>query len=154
MAGIYLHIPFCKSRCSYCNYFSSANESQIDTFVQSLCAEARMRKNEIRENIKTIYFGGGTPSRLQQTHFEQIFNTLFDAFFINSDAEITLETNPDDLSQDYIAMLAALPFNRLSIGIQSFDDRELTFLNRRHTKQQALDAVKHAQHRFQQPQQI
>jgi oxygen-independent coproporphyrinogen-3 oxidase len=113
--------------------------------VKSVCAEAQMRKNEIRENIKTVYFGGGTPSRLQQTHFEQIFDTLFDAFSINPDAEITLETNPDDLSPKYIETLAALPFNRLSIGIQSFDDRELKFLNRRHTKQQALDAVKHAQ---------
>ena len=143
MAGIYLHIPFCKSRCSYCDYFSSANESQIDMFVKSLCAEARMRKHEISESVKTIYFGGGTPSRLQKIHFEQIFDTLFGEFTILSDAEITLEANPDDLSQEYIQMLAALPFNRLSIGIQSFDDRELKFLNRRHRKKQALDAVKY-----------
>ena len=144
MAGLYLHIPFCKSRCSYCDYFSSANESKMDAFVKNLCVEARMRKNEISENVKTIYFGGGTPSRLQQTHFEQIFDTLFDNFSINSDAEITLEANPDDLSREYIQMLATLPLNRLSIGIQSFDEQELKFLNRRHTKQQALDAVEYA----------
>jgi len=145
MAGVYLHIPFCKSRCNYCDYFSSANESRLDDYVKSLCVEAQIRKNELNENINTIYFGGGTPSRLQQTHFEQIFAILFELFSINPDAEITLEANPDDFSPEYIETLAALPFNRLSIGIQSFDDRELTFLNRRHTKQQAVDAVKHAQ---------
>jgi oxygen-independent coproporphyrinogen-3 oxidase len=145
MAGIYLHIPFCKSRCYYCDFYSNTDESLIDTFVENLCEEAKIRKDEVCENIKTIYFGGGTPSRLQQKHFEQIFDTLFDAYSIDSDAEITLEVNPDDLAPDYIRMLSALPFNRLSIGIQSFDDRELKFLNRRHSAQQATEVVKNAQ---------
>ena len=145
MPGIYLHIPFCQSRCSYCDFYSDTNELQINEFVESLCAEAKMRKEEIGEEIKTVYFGGGTPSRLQQTHFERIFDTLFDEFSITSDAEITLEANPDDLSPDYIRMLRALPFNRLSIGIQSFDDLELSMLNRRHSTQQAIEAVKNAQ---------
>jgi oxygen-independent coproporphyrinogen-3 oxidase len=117
----------------------------MDTFVKSLCAEARIRKDEIPENIKTIYFGGGTPSQLKQAHFEQIFDTLFDKFSINPDVEVTIEANPDDLSIEYIQMLSILPFNRLSIGIQSFDDEELKFLSRRHSAQQAIEAVKNAQ---------
>jgi oxygen-independent coproporphyrinogen-3 oxidase len=145
MAGIYLHIPFCKTRCTYCDFYSNTDESQMDMFVKSLCAEARIRKDEIPENIKTIYFGGGTPSQLKQAHFEQIFDTLFIEFSINPDAEITIEANPDDLSIECIQMLSILPFNRLSIGIQSFDDEELKFLSRRHSAQQAIEAVKNAQ---------
>jgi oxygen-independent coproporphyrinogen-3 oxidase len=157
MAGIYLHIPFCKSRCAYCDFYSSTDESLIGTFVEKLCAEARCfgsvrlasgvepQQPEAYENIKTIYFGGGTPSQLKQGHFEQIFDTIFSEFSVDSDAEITLEANPDDLSLEYIQMLASFPINRLSIGIQSFDDKELKFLSRRHSAQQAIEAVKNAQ---------
>lgn len=142
MAGVYIHIPFCKSRCTYCDFYTGTNESQIDAFVEVLCAEARMRAVEFSETIQTVYFGGGTPSRLHQKHFEQIFKTLYAVSSIHENAEITLEANPDDLSPDYIRMLPQLPFNRISIGIQSFNDDELKFLNRRHSAQQAIDAVK------------
>ncbi|MDR0331965.1 MAG: radical SAM family heme chaperone HemW [Dysgonamonadaceae bacterium] len=145
MAGIYLHIPFCKTRCTYCDFYSNTDELLMDTFVEKLCAEARIRKDEISESIKTIYFGGGTPSQLKQMHFEQIFDTLFSEFSVDENVEITLETNPDDLSPEYIKMLVTFPFNRLSIGIQSFDERELKFLSRRHSAQQAIKAVKNAQ---------
>lgn len=145
MAGIYIHIPYCKTRCTYCDFYTLTNESQIDAFVVALCAEARMRKKEITEPVKTIYFGGGTPSRLHKDHFERIFETLFSHYSIEPDAEITVEANPDDLSDDYLRMLAQLQVNRLSIGIQSFDDGELKFLSRRHTAQQAADAVKKSQ---------
>lgn len=104
-----------------------------------------MRKEELPEPVKTIYFGGGTPSRLHQNHFEQIFDTLFNRYTIDATAEITVEANPDDLSDDYVRMLAQLPVNRLSIGIQSFDDEELKFLSRRHSARQAIDAVRRCQ---------
>lgn len=145
MAGIYLHIPFCKSRCIYCDFYTGTNEAQQDAFVDALCAEARLRKNEIAERVQTVYFGGGTPSRLKRVHFEQIFDTLSGCFSVDTDAEITLETNPDDLSDEYLRMLCDFPFNRLSIGIQSFDDGELAFLSRRHSAQQAVDAVNRCQ---------
>ncbi len=142
MAGIYLHIPFCKTRCIYCDFYSDTNELQINDFVKAICAESLMRKSEINEPIKTIYFGGGTPSRLSNRYFQQIFETIFSLFSVEKDAEITLEANPDDLSEKYIQLLRELPFNRISIGIQSFDDDELKFLSRRHSSQQAIDAVK------------
>ena len=145
MAGIYLHIPFCKTRCTYCDFYMGTNESHIDAFVEALCVEASVRREESKEPISTIYFGGGTPSRLQRHHFERIFETLYQHYPIEPDAEITVEANPDDLNEEYATMLAALPFNRLSIGIQSFDDKELQFLSRRHTAQEAIDAVKRCQ---------
>ena len=145
MAGIYLHIPFCKTRCTYCDFYMGTNESHIDAFVEALCVEASVRREESKEPISTIYFGGGTPSRLQRHHFERIFETLYQHYAIEPDAEITVEANPDDLTEEYATMLAALPFNRLSIGIQSFDDKELQFLSRRHTAQEAIDAVKRCQ---------
>ncbi len=129
VAGIYIHIPYCKTRCTYCDFYTLTNESQIDAFVNALCGEAEARKEELSETVKTIYFGGGTPSRLHQHHFEQLFDTLFNRYTIDANAEITVEANPDDLSDDYIRMLAKLPVNRLSIGIQSFDDEELKFLS-------------------------
>jgi len=145
VAGIYIHIPFCKTRCTYCDFYTATNESQMDPFVAALCAEATMRSEETGEPVKTVYFGGGTPSRLQQHHFEQIFDALFTHYSIDKDAEITIEANPDDLSQEYIRMLSLLPFNRISIGIQSFDDEELTFISRRHTGEEAMDAVRRCQ---------
>ena len=145
MAGIYIHIPFCKTRCVYCDFYKETDESKINDFVSAICTESQLRKNEIPEPVKTIYFGGGTPSRLNNRHFEQIFDVIFSLFSIEKNAEITLEANPDDLSGEYLQLLAGLPFNRISIGIQSFDDSELKFLSRRHSSQQAIDAVKRCQ---------
>lgn len=147
MAGIYLHIPFCKSRCTYCDFYTGTNESHMNAFVNALCTEAVLRREEANEPIGTIYFGGGTPSRLHRNHFEQIFNTLYRYYPIAPDAEITVEANPDDLTDAYAEMLGSLPFNRLSMGIQSFDNSELQFLNRRHTAQEAIDAVRRCQQR-------
>lgn len=146
MAGIYIHIPFCKSRCIYCDYFTSINEVKMDVFVRALCKETEDRKDELAtEQVKTIYFGGGTPSRLNQTHFEQIFDTLFANYKVAENVEITMEANPDDLSKEYVDMLRRLPFNRISIGIQSFDDTELKFLTRRHDSKTAIEAVRYCQ---------
>ncbi|NLX81455.1 MAG: radical SAM family heme chaperone HemW [Proteiniphilum sp.] len=146
MAGIYIHVPYCKTRCIYCNFYKETDEGNIDAFVKALCSEFVLRKNETTDTIKTIYFGGGTPSRLSINHFKEIFNYIFQNYNIDADAEITIEANPDDLSKEYVDMLRNdLPINRLSIGIQSFDDDELKFLSRRHNGQQAIDAVKYCQ---------
>ncbi len=143
MAGIYIHIPFCKTRCIYCDFYKETDESQMDAFTEAICREAGLRRDEVKEPVRTIYFGGGTPSRLSRDHFEEIFKRLAALFQIDPDAEITLEANPDDLTGDYAKLLQGLPFNRISIGIQSFDDKELKFLSRRHSAQQAVSAVKH-----------
>lgn len=146
LAGIYIHVPFCKSRCIYCDYFTSTNEAEMDKLVQALCIEILCRKDELaNDKIKTIYFGGGTPSRLQQSHFDLIFDTIHANYTLDTEIEITIETNPDDLSHEYVDMLRGLPFNRISIGIQSFNDRELKFLSRRHDAVRAKEAVKYCQ---------
>ena len=145
MAGIYLHIPYCKFRCIYCDFYKETDESSIDAFGEAVCREMELRKEEIQETVHTVYFGGGTPSRLNKYHFDQIFSSLFNNFQIDRNAEITLEANPDDLTSDYIGMLQTLPINRISIGIQSFDDAELQFLSRRHSARQAVDAVHRCQ---------
>ena len=142
MASLYLHIPFCKSRCIYCDFYSGTDTSQRASYVQALCDELKLRSTYLPTRVlDSIYFGGGTPSLLQKEDFERLFTEIHMHFTLSSAAEITLECNPDDLTASYVAQLQALPFNRISIGIQSFDDVELRFLNRRHTAQQAQDAV-------------
>lgn len=141
MAGIYIHIPYCKTRCIYCDFYKETDEGNMDAFVESLCKEFALRKNETTENIKTIYFGGGTPSRLKPHHFKDVFSSIQANYSVEKDAEITVEANPDDLTAEYISLLKELPVNRLSIGIQSFDDKELKFLSRRHSAKEAIDAV-------------
>lgn len=217
MAGIYLHIPFCKRRCIYCDFYSTVQEEKKDAYVQALCKELEIRRHYIEEEpIETIYFGGGTPSQLDEKAFKQIFDCIartFDIDYspvtlkpavhpsdisasdtsrassidcspviptaINPDPEtkqkdnstenspvypidipssetgqtfrmshckeITLEANPDDLSEEYVQMLRRLPFNRISIGIQTFHNPTLQLLQRRHTAQQAIDAVHRCQ---------
>lgn len=146
MAGIYLHIPFCKRRCIYCDFYSTTLEDQKDRYIHALCRELEMRRHYANsEPVYTIYFGGGTPSQLQQSHFEEVFGTLQRIYQIGSSAEITLEANPDDLTPEYIAMLRRLPFNRISIGIQTFHDGILRLLHRRHTSEQAVQAVRRCQ---------
>lgn len=141
MAGIYLHIPFCKKRCIYCDFFSTTQSEKKDNYVQALCNELKLRKDYLgTEYIETIYLGGGTPSQLAPKDFEQIFQTLTDNFQISEKAEITLEANPDDLTTAYIADLQNFPFNRLSMGIQTFNEYTLKLLNRRHTAIQAIQA--------------
>lgn len=146
MAGIYIHVPFCKTRCIYCDFYTGTDKTLQTRYLEALCQEIQLRKTYIdSEPIKTIYFGGGTPSQLAKLDFEKIFNKIYQNFEVFSDAEITLEANPDDLNDEYLKNLRLLPFNRISIGIQSFDDRELRFLKRRHNAQKAINAVKKAQ---------
>ena len=142
MAGLYIHIPFCKSRCAYCDFYSGIQLPLMDRLVDALCREIALRADYLKdEPLETIYFGGGTPSLLSQTHFLQIFQTIRQYFEVNPNSEITIEANPDDLNDEKVEMLASLRINRLSIGIQSFDDAELTLLRRRHTANQATEAV-------------
>lgn len=145
MSGIYIHIPFCKTRCIYCDFFSTTS-LQSDAYVAALLQEIALRRDYLGgESVDTIYFGGGTPSQLKAGSLFKIFETINKTFQVAEDAEITLEANPDDLTSEYIAQLCQLPINRLSIGIQTFDEKELLFLKRRHSALQALAAVKRCQ---------
>lgn len=142
MAGIYIHVPYCTQRCVYCDFYTQTNLKSRSDYVLSLCKEIELRKGYVgEEKIETIYFGGGTPSLLTEDDFQKVFKKIFEVFDVEKDAEITLEANPDDLSKDYLSSLQSLPFNRMSIGIQSFDEKELKFLNRRHTAEEAINAV-------------
>lgn len=143
MAGIYIHIPFCKRRCIYCDFFSTTASEKKNDYIQALCKEIAERKNYLgSEIIDTIYLGGGTPSQLEKDDFISIFNTIYHNYNVNPEAEITIEANPDDLSDEYVSMLSTLPFNRLSMGIQTFNDDILSLLKRRHNAQQAIDAFR------------
>ncbi|MDR1632592.1 MAG: radical SAM family heme chaperone HemW [Dysgonamonadaceae bacterium] len=145
MAGIYIHIPFCKKRCVYCDFFSSTHSQMKDSYVEAVCKELEIRRDYLQnETIETIYFGGGTPSQLNPGDFEKIFQAL-SPFALHPSPEITLEANPDDLTSAYVDSIRPLPFNRVSVGIQSFNDKELKFLNRRHNAETAIQAVKRLQ---------
>jgi oxygen-independent coproporphyrinogen-3 oxidase len=148
MAGIYFHIPFCKTRCIYCDFFSSSCQDGKIEYVDTLCRELEERKNYLQEQtVNTIYFGGGSPSQLSAGDFERIFDRLFRLFnlnlefFLHGKIEVTLEANPDDITPEYLNSIRYLPFNRISLGVQSFNDNELKFLNRRHDAQTAIRAV-------------
>jgi oxygen-independent coproporphyrinogen-3 oxidase len=145
MAGIYVHIPFCKTRCVYCDFYSRAVRVEsggvIAAYVDALCRELRERRTYLCRPVETLYFGGGTPSILSVKDFTQIFDTLAVAFPGIAPSEVTLEANPDDLSPEYLDSIKSFPFNRISLGIQSLDDAELRFLNRRHTASAAIQAV-------------
>lgn len=141
MAGIYLHIPFCKKRCIYCDFFSTTRGEQKTAYIRALCHELTNRKDYLKgEPIETIYLGGGTPSQLAKEDFEAIFSHIYKVYKVTPNAEITLEANPDDLTSEYISMLRTFPFNRISMGIQTFQETTLKQLQRRHTADQAIRA--------------
>ncbi len=143
MAGIYIHIPFCKQACNYCDFHFSTSLKTKASLIEALLVEIELRK-EVFENefINSIYIGGGTPSLLSADDLGQLFKKLQSDFKICKDAEITLEANPDDLSFEKIQELKSTPINRLSIGIQSFRDSDLKFMNRAHNAKEALSAIK------------
>jgi len=146
MAGIYIHIPFCKQRCTYCDFYTEVAPAHIPQLVDAMILELTIRKDYIRDlPVNTIYFGGGTPSILSFQQFSLIFDSIYSQYHVAADAEITFEANPDDLSEDFLNSIQQLPFNRISIGIQSFDDSDLKRINRRHTSIQAIQAVRNAQ---------
>ncbi|MCK4344445.1 MAG: radical SAM family heme chaperone HemW [Bacteroidales bacterium] len=146
MAGIYIHIPFCKQLCFYCDFYKSNSLKEKPQFIKALKHEIELQKNYLEgEKIETIYFGGGTPSVLKGKEINSLFKKLSEIYEITDNPEITLEVNPDDIDKDYVCEIKTTPVNRLSIGIQSFFDEDLLLLNRRHNKRQAINAVKLSQ---------
>ena len=142
MAGIYLHIPFCKQACHYCDFHFSVNQDKKNDLVAALLKEALLRKEELQnEAIKTIYLGGGTPSLLTTDALLRIFDTIAENYNLSSLQEVTLEANPDDLTAAYLRELRHTPINRLSVGIQSFREVDLKLMNRAHDAKQALRCV-------------
>lgn len=142
MSGLYIHVPFCAKRCSYCDFFTSTDQSRKDSFVESVCGELALRRDYLGgEALRTVYFGGGTPSQLSAEDFSRIFDAIRRDYSFAACEEITLEANPDDLTVDYLSSLRDLPFNRISMGVQSFRPKDLAFLNRRHDREQAIQAV-------------
>ena len=148
MAGIYIHIPFCRSRCIYCGFYSTTALDLRQRYVDALCREMEIRGTRKEEGgkrndeeIETIYLGGGTPSQLTPSQLRQLFIYINKVYPLTSEREITIEVNPDDVTVEFAALLQQLPVNRVSMGIQTFDDQRLRFLHRRHTSRQAIEAV-------------
>ena len=149
MAGLYLHIPFCKKSCHYCNFHFSTSVKNKAEVIASLCKELGLRAKELEGAVlESIYFGGGTPSLLSKGDLDLIFHTIKQNFQLIPTAEITLEANPDDLSLQKIKQLAATPINRLSIGIQSFFESDLKTMNRAHTAKEAHKSLIKAREYF------
>lgn len=142
---LYLHIPFCKQKCSYCNFHFSTVLKHKTEMIEAICKELELRKNEINQPLETIYFGGGTPSILTDKELGQIFNKIEQLFEIQPNAEITLEANPDDLNAPKVKELRQTPVNRFSIGIQSFFNEDLQLMNRAHSAQEADASIKRVQ---------
>ncbi len=146
MAGIYIHIPFCKQACHYCDFHFSTSMKYKDEMIQALVHELELRKNYLgNEAIETIYFGGGTPSIVPAKDIAHILNFIESNFELGSNVEITLEANPDDLNKTQLQSLYQTGINRLSIGVQSFHDRDLEWMNRAHKKSEAIDSIRRAQ---------
>ena len=144
-SGLYIHVPFCKSKCVYCGFYSTVSQKDVDKYLSALEKEMALRKDEpAGKTVQTVYFGGGTPSLLQTSQLQQIIDNLRHHFFIEDNAEMTIEANPEQLTLDYCINLKQLGFNRISIGVQSFHDEILQFLGRKHTAKEALQAVENA----------
>jgi oxygen-independent coproporphyrinogen-3 oxidase len=152
MAGIYIHIPFCRQKCAYCNFYSVVNNNvetqgiaSLQRYTDALISEIILRTNECNETIETIYFGGGTPSLLDIRQVVKIFEVLQNQFSFSVNPEITFEGNPESLSKEYLEDIRKhTPINRLSIGVQSFFEDDLKYLNRKHSPKQAFDAIENA----------
>jgi len=145
MSGIYIHIPFCKQACNYCDFHFSTSMKKKDEMVLAIAKEIQMRKNEFQnEVVETIYFGGGTPSILQISELRFLIDEIYKNYKISENPEITLEANPDDLSTERIFELSKSPINRLSIGIQSFYEDDLKMMNRAHNSAEAKKCLEEA----------
>ncbi|MCG2419911.1 radical SAM family heme chaperone HemW [Aequorivita sp. F47161] len=157
--GLYIHIPFCKQACHYCDFHFSTSLKKKGELVNALCKELVLRKDELKGEVETIYFGGGTPSLLSSEELQQIFKTIHKNYQVSKNAEITLEANPDDLinvslsavediSEAKLKSLKEAGINRLSIGIQSFFEEDLKLMNRAHNATEALECIKEAKQYF------
>lgn len=146
MAGIYIHIPFCRKACTYCNFHFSTSMGGKEELLQALLLELESRSSFLEaEEVSTIYLGGGTPSLLSAAELHRLFDTIFRHYPVSNLEECTLEANPDDLNKQYLRDLAGTPVNRLSIGVQSFFDRDLEYMKRAHNASQSEYAIKAAQ---------
>ena len=145
--GIYIHVPFCQSRCIYCDFYSTTYGAEWKrSYVDSLKREMQLRREEIDvTRVPSLYIGGGTPSQLPSTLLQEVFRAIQENFTLAKDAEVTIEANPDDVTPEWLAALSQTPVNRISMGVQTFSDSLLCFLNRRHTSHQAIEAVQRCQ---------
>ena len=141
MAGIYIHIPFCKKACHYCDFHFSTSLKLAEDLTTAICKEIELRKHFFKTKIETVYFGGGTPSILPNQLLKKIFNSLQSHFDLTNVIEFTFEANPDDINQEKLSFLKDNGVNRISIGIQSFDKKNLEFLNRVHNEKEALTSI-------------
>ena len=143
MPGIYIHIPFCKKACSYCDFHFSVSDQRLPAMIDSISKELVLQKDYLGKDqlITSIYFGGGTPSLISESELENILNTIHTHYTVSDKAEITLEANPDDITSHKLEILKQAGINRLSIGVQSFSDENLKFMNRAHDGKMALEAV-------------
>ncbi|MBS9460967.1 radical SAM family heme chaperone HemW [Flagellimonas sp. 389] len=149
MSGIYIHIPFCKQACHYCDFHFSTQMRKKEAMVKALQKEMELRKDEFKnELVETIYFGGGTPSVLTMVEINDLIKTVYANYTVVENPEITLEANPDDLTEDKILELNQSPINRLSIGIQSFFDEDLKLMNRAHSSNEAIQSLSRATRYF------
>lgn len=145
MAGIYIHVPFCFSRCGYCDFYKTTKLDQIDPYFKSLKNEISIRSSDFSWSVDTVYLGGGTPSLLDRNKIGELYDWLHKHFNFSPSVEWTIEVNPDDITSEYLNCLLDTGFNRLSIGIQSFNDEDLRQMGRRHNAKQAIAAIDRAQ---------
>ena len=157
MSGLYVHIPFCLSRCIYCGFFSTTTHELIDKYIETLGLELKLREGYLSEPITTIYIGGGTPSVLSEAQLEQLFGIIWrfvsnhnNAVAVRSGLDVgpnkaietTIECNPNDINEAKAATMHRLGVNRVSMGVQSFNDNHLQFIRRRHNSRQAIEALR------------
>jgi len=149
MSGIYIHIPFCKQACHYCDFHFSTSLKKKDELINALCQELELRKGEFKNTVvETLYFGGGTPSLLTNDELQFLIDSVYKSYKVSDYPEITLEANPDDLSKERIIALSKSPINRLSIGIQSFFEADLKLMNRAHNANEAKSCLEEATKHF------
>lgn len=141
MAGIYIHIPFCKTRCIYCGFYSTTLLDMRNEYIDAVCREMKLRKNYLNEPISTIYLGGGTPSMLDEENLNKLFLYINNVYSVNANAEVTMECNPDDVTPEFANIISRQPINRVSMGAQTFSDKRLALLHRRHNAGEVSKAV-------------
>ncbi len=142
MSSLYIHIPFCKTRCIYCGFYSTTTDSLQNDYTEALCRELSVRADYLpSKELNTIYLGGGTPSQLSHENLQRLFDHIYNVYNVNFDAEITMECNPDDITPEYAAVIRSLPVNRVSMGAQTFSDERLHFIRRRHNAAEVRRAV-------------
>ncbi len=140
LPGLYIHIPFCKTKCPYCDFYSITETDRVEEWLQALLAEARFYRRDFG-TFDSLYMGGGTPSLLNPRQVEKLITGLRDIFTFDDPAEVTMELNPDDVTREKLAFYRSLGVNRISLGVQSFVEEEVRFLGRRHTSRQAVSAI-------------